>query len=84
MRGNGMKFTPSTVDRWTVLATEYVAEKCTGEVSDVVTGSDAWEVAHRCGITREAYEDRTVVDAHIKTVLAKIFSNAIFKDNYHY
>lgn len=79
-----MKFDVSVVNRWTALATAYVAEKCTGEIGDVVTGSDAWEVAHRCGITREAYEDRTVVDAHIKTVLAKIFPNAVFKDTYHY
>ena len=79
-----MKFEASTINRWTEMATEFVAEKCTGEMSDVITGSDAWEVAHRCGITKEAYLDRKVVDAHIKTALTKIFPNAVFKDTYHY
>jgi len=79
-----MKFNTETINRWTAMATEFVAEKCTGQINDEMDGGTAWEIAHRCGITQEAYQDRTVVDAHIKTALQKIFPNAVFKDRYHY
>lgn len=48
------------------------------------TGADAWEVAHRAEIAKEAYQDRTVVDAHIVSALKIIFPNADFKDKYRY
>jgi hypothetical protein len=49
-------------------------------LNDVKTGVDAWAVAHRSGITKEAYEDANVYDAHIQTALERIFPNAVFKD----
>lgn len=79
-----MRFNAETIERWKKMVNDFVAEHCNGAVDDVLTGSMAWEVAHRAGITGEAYKDRTVVDAHIKTALQKIFPNAVFKDSYHY
>ena len=48
----------------------------------VTRGVDAWTIAHRSGITQEAYQDRHVTDAHIVTALKKIFPNAVFADRY--
>ena len=54
-------------------------------LDQVVTGSDAWNVAHGSGITRDAYDvSRDITDAHIKTVLSRIMPNAVFKDKYRY
>lgn len=50
----------------------------------VIRGVDAWAIAHRSGITQEAYSDRTVTDGHIVTALKKIFPNAVFLDTYSY
>lgn len=51
----------------------------------VTTGRDAWAIAHRAGITKEAYDiSRDVVDAHIQTVLQKIFPKAVFRDAKRY
>lgn len=47
---------------------------------DVLTGKDAWALAHRAGVTQFCYKDRSVVDAHIQTALEQIFPNAVFKD----
>ena len=47
---------------------------------DIKTGRDAWSIAHRAGIVRDAYADREIVDAHIQTALEKIFPNADFLD----
>ena len=57
-----------------------------------MSGSDAWNVAHRAGVTAYCYGDTSrdmpgiegCVDAHIKTALAAIFPNATFKDTYRY
>lgn len=61
-------------------------------VDIVATGADAWNVAHRAGVTSYCYGDSSrdlpgidgCVDAHIKTALAGIFPNAVFKDRYGY
>lgn len=61
-------------------------------VDVVQTGSQAWGVAHRAGVTEYCYGNTAkdmpgiegVCDAHIKTALARIFPNAVFKDNYTY
>lgn len=58
----------------------------------VESGALAWELAHRAGITSYCYGDTSrdmpgipdCVDAHIKTALARIFPNAVFKDRYAY
>ena len=54
-------------------------------LADVKTGADAWNVAHGAGITRHAYDvSHDISDAHIKSVLARIMPNAVFKDKYRY
>ena len=51
----------------------------------VVTGSDAWALAHWTRFASDCYDiSRDITDAHIKTALAKVFPNAVFKDKYHY
>jgi hypothetical protein len=51
----------------------------------VVTGRDAWTVAHKAGIYREALDSgRDVVDAHVQSALQVIFPNAVFKDKKRY
>jgi hypothetical protein len=78
-----MKFSKETIARWTEMATEYLG-KYGYELADVKMGVEAWDIAHHVGITREAYEDRAVVDAHIVTALKVIFPEAVFKDRYAY
>jgi hypothetical protein len=78
-----MKFNSDTVNRWATLSANFLA-RSGYNLSDVKTGAEAWTVAHQSGITKEAYEDRSVVDAHIKTALQQIFPNAIFVDKYSY
>lgn len=77
------KFDVETIARWTAEASKTL-EAMGFKLEDVTTGNDAWYIAHRSGIANEAYQDRTVVDAHIKTALEKIFPNAVFKDKYTY
>lgn len=68
------------------------ADKQPKDCAMVETGSLAWAIASRCGITAYCYGDTSkdlpgipgCVDAHIKTALADIFPNAIFADNYRY
>lgn len=81
-KGNNMaKFDNVTVSRWATLAADWLAAKAPHITTDKIeTGRDAWAVAVRCGITSDAYQDRTVTDGHIQTALEKIFPNAVFKD----
>lgn len=53
-------------------------------LEDVKVGRDAWYIAHYCGITTEAFSDRTVLDAHIQTALQEIFPKAVFRDRKRY
>ena len=54
-------------------------------LEDIKTGRDAWQVAHRSGISNLAYQSsRDITAAHIVTVLKRIMPNAIFADKYHY
>lgn len=78
-----MKFDRSTVNRWAVMAADYLGNRGY-DIADVKTGIEAWNVAHRSGITEEAYADRSVVDAHIVTALKQLFPSAVFKDTYSY
>lgn len=77
------KFDDATLERWRGYADAALTLHSYTR-DDVKTGRDAWSVAHVCGITREAYADRNVTDAHIKTALASIFPNAMFGDKYRY
>lgn len=79
------------IEEFRKLATEWLADKgLTPE--QIETGSNAWSVAVRSGITDICYGNSAkdepgipgCVDAHIKTALTKIFPNAIFKDKYQY
>jgi len=48
-------------------------------LASVVTGADAWTVAHRTGFAMRCYDmSRDIYDSHIQTVLKSVFPNAIF------
>lgn len=69
------------LERWRKYATLLLAERGF-VVDDVKTGVDAWNVAHRLNIPREAYHvDGSINDTHIETALRKIFPRAIFKSD---
>jgi hypothetical protein len=79
------KFDAETVTRWTKWAADWMEiAGDPGTVTDVYLGAEAWVIAHRAGITEEAYMDRSVTDAHIVTALKQIFPRAEFKDRYVY
>jgi hypothetical protein len=80
------KFDSDTIARWTKMADAWLASSPFGAINrdKVLTGVNAWRIAHRSGITEEAYTDRSVVDAHIVTALKQLFPNAEFKDTYSY
>tara|TARA_R110000782_G_scaffold1129_5_gene4433 strand:+ start:1111 stop:1350 length:240 start_codon:yes stop_codon:yes gene_type:complete len=73
------KFDNDTLIRWEGMIWNFLGQNGYG-IEDVVTGKEAWNVANVVGILSEAYEDRTVIDAHIQTALEKLFPDAIFKD----
>ena len=76
-----MKISNETVARWIKLVDGWFAAKAQEfDRNAVVQGRDAWTVAHRAGLTREAYEDRTITDGHIQTALERVFPNAVFRD----
>lgn len=78
------KFDNEKVKHWGELAEKWLNEKHGISCVDIKMGVEAWVIAHRTGISSDAYKDDTVTDAHIKTALQKIFPNAVFKDKYHY
>jgi hypothetical protein len=85
------KFDSDTIARWTGMVDLWLSKNFgitdqfgITERSHVVDGSSAWVIAHRSGITQEAYTDRSVVDAHIVTALKQMFPNAVFVDKYSY
>ena len=79
------KFDAETVTRWTQMAVDWMREaQDPGTVTDVYLGAEAWGIAHYAGITKEAYADPSVSDAHIVTALKQIFPKAVFKDRYVY
>lgn len=79
------KISDKTIARWSVMAADWVSAHGRGIGLEAIdTGQLAWSVAHSCGITNEAYQDRTILDAHIQTALEKIFPNAVFKDAKRY
>jgi len=74
------KFDKATVMKWSHMAETWVYQQLGTSLEMIKEGRDAWTIAHRCGITTEAYKDRTVTDGHIQTALQTIFVNAVFKD----
>ena len=76
-----MKISKEVVERWAKTTTEWLAENYPQYTRETIkTGRDAWTIAHRAGLTREAYDERLGNDAHIQTALEAIFPNAVFKD----
>jgi hypothetical protein len=74
-----------TTDRWRGLIDAYLLGKLSpaGEGltrHSIETGRDAWSIASAAGVLRDAYADRTIVDAHIQTALERIFPHARFND----
>jgi len=79
------KFDAETVTRWKRMAEVFLQRVGDpGTTEDIYLGAEAWVIAHRAGITEEAYGDRSVTDAHIVTALKQIFPKAVFKDRYVY
>lgn len=85
------RFDADTIARWTKQMDDWLAGNFgitdrygITERAHVTRGADAWTLAHKVGITREAYQDRDVVDAHIVTALKRVFPNAVFQDRYTY
>ena len=73
------------MESWTGRVDGWLANNIPGVTRDkVMTGRDAWTIAHRAGITAEAYQDRDVLDAHIQTALEHIFPAAQFHDAKRY
>jgi hypothetical protein len=73
------------LDDWSNRAAAWLAANAPQLTREsIATGRDAWTVAHRAGLTAEAYEDRNVTDAHIQTALENIFPNAVFQDRKRY
>ena len=70
-----------TVSRWRGVCRGWLEQNARHlTLADIDTGINAWAVAHRSGITKEAYQDRNITDGHIQTALQRIFPNAVFKD----
>jgi hypothetical protein len=79
------KFDQETVARWKQMADDWLVKaQDPGTREDIHLGAEAWAIAHRSGISVEAYADREVTDAHIVTALKQVFPNAVFKDRYVY
>ena len=76
-----MKISNETIAQWTKRVDAWLVDNASPpERHAVVHGRDAWTVAHRAGLIREAYEDPTITDGHIQTALERIFPNAVFRD----
>lgn len=74
------KFEKNTVQMWADDCAAWLEHNHRLTLADIKTGRDAWAVAHQVGVTREAYNDRSVTDGHIQTALESIFPNAVFMD----
>jgi len=78
------KFSDEKIAEWAGKAEVWLKANTSQVPATIRFGRDAWTVAHACGITEEAYKDRSVLDAHIQTALEKIFRKAIFLDPKRY
>jgi len=74
------KIPNATVDAWCERAERYLVDNHGITRGGIQHGVDAWAVAGKIGLLREAYEDRTVLDAHIQTALQRVFPNCAFRD----
>lgn len=73
------KFSPADVEKFKNMNKVFLEKNYPDLVlADIKTGHDAWTIASRSGMLNICYSDRTVYDAHIQTVLEKIFPNVRF------
>lgn len=80
-----MKLDSKLVDSWIERVDIHLLVSSGVNRMAVETGSMAWSLAGKLGLSREAYDiSRDITDAHIVTALKKVFPNAVFKDRYHY
>lgn len=81
-----MKVNKTTLVEWQAMAQVWLRECAIGHdgnyatPGDISLGRDAWMVAHRAGITNQAYAIEGIHAAHIQTALRKIFPKAVFRD----
>lgn len=73
------KITEGQISRWHEMVRQYLV-RLGSHAGKVEQGWQAWNIADKVGILREAYLDRTVTDGHIQTALQKVFPNCTFKD----
>ena len=78
-----MKIPEATVSAWIGLADAHFKGRPMNRYK-VETGGLAWLLAGELGMLKEAYSDRKITDAHVKTALKRVFPNAHFADAYHY
>jgi hypothetical protein len=70
-----MKIHRELLDRWTKYV-QLLLHEHNYTVNDVKTLHQAWAIAHRLDIPREAYHmDANTTDTHIETALRRIFPN---------
>lgn len=75
-----MKIPANVIETWRDDIADWLDYYHKLPLTAIKSGKDAWTIAHRVGITREAYNDPTVTDGHIQTALERIFPNAAFED----
>ena len=74
-----MRINNETVEKWRIKAIKVLAEYGY-TLEDVKTMSNAWYVAHKMEIPKEAYSiGKDIQDSHIETALCKIFPHVTKK-----
>ncbi|MFA5311685.1 MAG: hypothetical protein WC375_00035 [Methanomassiliicoccales archaeon] len=71
-----MKVDKPTFLRWQKYVSLLLQEN-NKTAEDITTGVQAWNVAHKLDIPKEAYH-MGLNDTHIQTALKRIFPNAVF------
>lgn len=74
------KIPNDTIANWCERTERYLIDNHGITRAGIKIGLDAWSIAHRVGLTAEAYSDRTITDAHIQTALERVFPNCQFRD----
>ena len=82
-----MKINKETLVKWTKMVDDWMSKNAgildpygIRTRDHVVDGASAWTLVRRSGVLDEAYQDRSVVDAHIQTAMETIFPNVRFRD----
>jgi hypothetical protein len=69
-----------TVTNWCERVERHLIDNHGITRAGIRAGVEAWAVIGRVGILAEAYQDRTITDAHIQTALERVFPNCVFRD----